>query len=75
MDVETKASFARSKSMDLNDFLIHSNALKIRLSRNLITQSDGGHYREYVNKWKLNETFKLKSINNFQELKGHHRNK
>ena len=31
------ACFARSKPMGLNDFLIHSNALNIRLSRNLIT--------------------------------------
>ena len=37
--------------MDLNDFLIHSNALNIRLSRNLITQSRGDRFREYINKW------------------------
>ena len=35
--------------MDLNDFLIHSNALNIRLSRNLITQSRRDRFREYIN--------------------------
>ena len=50
IDGETNACFARSKSMDLNDFLIHSNALNIRLSRNLITQSRGDRFREYINK-------------------------
>ena len=32
--------------MDLNDFLIHSNALNIQLSRNLIMQSHGDRFRE-----------------------------
>ena len=45
---ETKACFARSKSMDLNDFLIHSNALNIRLSRNSITESRRDGFREYI---------------------------
>ena len=35
--------------MDLNDFLIHNNALNIRLSRNLITQSRRDRFREYIN--------------------------
>ena len=30
--------------MDLNDFLIRSNVLNIRLSRNLITQSREDHF-------------------------------
>ena len=47
---DTKASFARSKSMDLNDFLIHSNTLNIRLFRNLITQFRGDRFHEYINK-------------------------
>ena len=47
---ETYACFARSKSMDLNDFLIHSNALNIRLPRNLITPSHGDRFHEYINK-------------------------
>ena len=42
------ACFPRSKSMDLNDFLIHSSALNIRLSRNLITQSCEGSFCEYM---------------------------
>ena len=37
--------------MDLNEILIDSNALNVRLSRNLITQSCGDHFREYINKW------------------------
>ena len=41
--------------MDLNDFLIHSNALNIRLSGNLITQSIGDRFCEYINKWQLLE--------------------
>ena len=36
--------------MDLNDFLILSNALNIRLSRNLITQSHGDRFRKYISK-------------------------
>ena len=39
--------------MDLNDFSIHSNALNIRLLHNLIMQSHGDHFREYINKWQL----------------------
>ena len=39
--------------MDLNNFLIYSNALSIRLSRNLVTQSHGDRFREYVNKFQL----------------------
>ena len=50
MGGETNACFARSKSMDLNDFLIHSKALNIQLSRNLITQSYGDRFHEYINK-------------------------
>ena len=34
----------------MNDFLIHSNSLDIRLLRNLITQSRGDGFREYINK-------------------------
>ena len=49
---ETKACFARSKPMDVNDFLIHSNTLNIRLSRNLIAQSRGDHFCEYI-KWQF----------------------
>ena len=33
-----------SKSMDLNDILIHSSALNIRLLRNVTTQSRGDRY-------------------------------
>ena len=47
--------------MDLNDFLIHSNALNIRLSRNLITQSRENRFREYINKWQLVSGIKLES--------------
>ena len=47
--LKTKACFARSKSMDLNDFLIHSSALNIRLSCNLITQSPEDRFHEYIN--------------------------
>ena len=50
---ETNVCFDRSKSMDLNKFLIHSNALNIRLSRNLITQSRRDRFREHINKWQL----------------------
>ena len=32
--------------MDLNEFSIHSNALNIRYSRNLITQFHGDSFRE-----------------------------
>ena len=39
--------------MDLNDFLIRSNALNIWLSLNLITQPHGHRFREYTNKWQL----------------------
>ena len=54
MGGETKVCFARSKSMDnLNDSLIHSNALNIPLSRNLITQHHGDRFHEYINKWQL----------------------
>ena len=34
--------------MDLNDFLIHTNALIILLSRNLITKSHGDRVLEYI---------------------------
>ena len=50
---ETNACFARSKSMNLNDFLIYRNTLTIWLSRNLITQSHGDRFRECINKWQL----------------------
>ena len=53
MDGDTEDSFAKSKSMDLNDFLINCNALNNRLSPNLITQSRGDRFREYINKWQL----------------------
>ena len=53
VDGETKACFAKLKSMDLNDFLINCNALNNRLSPNLITQSRGDRFREYINKWRL----------------------
>ena len=52
---ETKACFARSKSMDFNDLLIHINALNIQLSRNLITQSRRDHFHVYINKWQLTD--------------------
>ena len=39
--------------LHLNDFLNPSNALNICLSRNLITQSRGDHFREYINKLQL----------------------
>ena len=39
--------------MDLNAFLIRSNALNIRLPRNLFTQSHGTIFREYINKSQL----------------------
>ena len=54
---ETNACFARSKLIDLNDFLIHSNALNIPLLRNLITQSHGDSFYEYINKWQLFSNF------------------
>ena len=54
---ETNACFASSKSMDLNDFLIHSKALDIQLSRNLITQFHDDRFREYINKWQLSSKF------------------
>ena len=47
---DTEASFARSKSMDLNDFLIYSNTLNIRLFRNLNTKFRGDCFHEYINK-------------------------
>lgn len=47
---ETKAFFTRSNLMDLNNFLIHSNALKIRLLRSLITQLREDRCRENINK-------------------------
>ena len=50
---ETNMCFTRSKSMDLNDFLIRSNVLNIQLSRNLITQSHRDRFCEYINKWQL----------------------
>ena len=50
---ETNTCFTRSKSMDLNDFLIRNNVLNIRLSRNLITQSNRDRFCEYINKWQL----------------------
>ena len=66
MGGETKVCFARLRSMDLNDFLIHSNALNIRLSRNLITQSRGDRFREYINKWQL--TVVNYTLTNFNKL-------
>ena len=39
--------------MDLIDFLIYINALNILLSRNLITQFHGNHFRNYTNKWQF----------------------
>ena len=50
MGGETNVCIAASKLMDLNDLLIHSNALNIRLSRNLITQSRGNRFCEYMQK-------------------------
>ena len=50
---DTNACYARSNLIDLNDFLIHSNALYIGLSCNLITQSHGVRFCEYINKWQL----------------------
>ena len=55
--LKTKAYFARSKSKDLNDFLIHSNALNIWLPRNLSTQSRGDRFHEYINTWQLTNTY------------------
>ena len=62
MGGETNVCIAASKLMDLNDLLIHSNALNIRLSRNLITQSRGNRFCEYMQKWQLfpNSYFKRK---------------
>ena len=59
--------------MDLIDFLIHSNALNIRLLRNLITQSHGDRFHEYIHKWQLfNNCIKLhwyyKFLNKFVEV-------
>ena len=45
MGGETNACFAKSKSMDLNDFLIYSNDFLIFL----ITQSRRNRFREYIN--------------------------
>ena len=52
--------------MDLNDFLIHSNALNIRLSRNLITQSCRDRLHEYINKSQL-----IFVLQNTMAVKGH----
>ena len=49
--MKTNGCFGRTKSMDLNDFLIHSNTLNIRLSRNLNFAIYGDRFREYINKW------------------------
>ena len=38
----------KSKSMDLNDFLIQSNTLNIGMSRNLFTEPQGDRFREYT---------------------------
>ena len=46
--------------MDLKDFLVCSNALNIQFSRNLITQSYGNRFRDYMNKWQLFFTFYVK---------------
>ena len=40
--------FARSKSIDLNYSLILINTLNTRLPHNLITQSHGDCFREYI---------------------------
>ena len=53
MGGQTIAYFARSKSIDLNDFLIQSNALNIELSHKLITLSHENRFREYICKWPL----------------------
>ena len=52
--------------MDLNDFLIHSNALNIRLSRNLITQSCRDRFHKYINKSQL-----IFVLQNTMAVKGH----
>ena len=54
MGGETNACW--SKSMDLNDFLIHSNPLNICLSRNLITQSRENRFRKYISKLQVTTT-------------------
>ena len=41
---ETTTSFARSRVMDLNDFLICKNALNIRFSRDIVAQSHEDHF-------------------------------
>ena len=48
MGGQTIVYFARSKSIDLNDFLIQSNALNIGLSHKLITLSHEDRFREYI---------------------------
>ena len=59
---ETNACFARSKLMELNGFLTHSNALNIRLSHNLITQSRGDRFCEYINNWQFCNIYNLHSL-------------
>ena len=59
--------------MGLKDFLILSNALNIRLSRKLITQSYGDCFREYTNKWqkspKLMDNYRNKKISQNKKKK------
>ena len=49
--LKTNTCFAKSKSMDLNDFFIRIKALITRMSRNLYTQSHEDRFLEYINKW------------------------
>ena len=48
--VEKQYVFARSNSMVLNNFLIQSKALSIRLVRNLVTESYEDHFT-WMHKW------------------------
>ena len=54
--LKTKACLSRLKLLNLNDLLIHCNALNVWLWRNLIMQSRGDHFHEYINKWQFFDT-------------------
>ena len=41
---ENNTCFAKSKLMELNNFLICSNVLNIQFLRNIVTQSHGDHF-------------------------------
>ena len=54
--LKTKACLSRLKLLNLNDLLIHCNTLNVWLWRNLIMQSRGDHFHEYINKWQFFDT-------------------